>query len=198
MKGSVKLMRKKRFTPEYKEEIIKLVTERRKKISEVAKDIGVTSTSIRRWITQYSEYGKDAFPGKGNLRAEDDKIRKLMRDNIDLKEENKKDHMEGIFMEVYMKKDFTLDCINRINRKSNLRFKDINNRNQAFLILTQNGYNVKKTVSKNQCIHPEYLEDYAFLKKCAIVEFYFEERWINTIEPELEKMLQKEPGIIIS
>jgi len=88
MKGSVKLMGKKRFTPEYKEEIIKLVTERKKKISEVAKDIGVTSTSIRRWITQYGEYGKDAFPGKGNLRAEDDKIRKLMRDNIDLKEEN--------------------------------------------------------------------------------------------------------------
>lgn len=55
MKGSVKLMGKKRFTPEYKEEIIKLVTERRKKVGEVAKDIGVTSTSIRRWITQYSE-----------------------------------------------------------------------------------------------------------------------------------------------
>ena len=89
MKGSVKLMGRKRFTPEYKEEIIKLVTERKKKISEVARDIGVTSTSIRRWITQYSEYGKDAFPGKGNLRAEDDKIRKLMRHNIDLKEENK-------------------------------------------------------------------------------------------------------------
>ena len=81
-------MEKKRFTPEYKKEIIKLVTKRKKKISEVAKDIGVTSTSIRRWITQYSEYGKDAFPGKGNLRTEDDKIRKLMRENIDLKEEN--------------------------------------------------------------------------------------------------------------
>ena len=88
MKGSVKLTGKKRFTPEYKEEIIKLVTERKKKVGEVAKDIGVTSTSIRRWITQYSEYGKDAFPGKCNLRAEDDKIRKLMRDYIDLKEEN--------------------------------------------------------------------------------------------------------------
>ena len=82
-------MGRKGFTPGYKEEIIKLVTERKKKISEVARDIGVTSTSIRRWITQYSEYEKDAFPGKGNLRAEDDKIRKLMRDNIDLKEENK-------------------------------------------------------------------------------------------------------------
>ncbi|MCK4296948.1 MAG: transposase, partial [Candidatus Marinimicrobia bacterium] len=51
--------------------MIKLVTERKKKISEVARDIGVTSISIKRWITQYSEYGKDAFPGKGNLRAED-------------------------------------------------------------------------------------------------------------------------------
>ena len=54
MKGSVKLMGKKRFTPEYKEEIIKLVTERRKKMSEVAKDIGVTPTSIRRWIVLFS------------------------------------------------------------------------------------------------------------------------------------------------
>ena len=81
-------MGKKRFTPEYKEEIIKLVTESKKKMSEVAKDIGVTATSIRRWIRQYSEYGKNAFPGKGYLRTEDDKIRKLMRDNIDLKEEN--------------------------------------------------------------------------------------------------------------
>lgn len=88
MKGSVKLMGKNRFTPEYKKEIIKLVTERRKKISELAKDIGVTPASVRRWIKQYSEYGKDAFPGKGNLMSEDEKIRKLLRDNIDLKEEN--------------------------------------------------------------------------------------------------------------
>lgn len=42
MKGSVKLMGKNRFTPEYKKEIIKLVTERRKKISELAKDIGAS------------------------------------------------------------------------------------------------------------------------------------------------------------
>jgi len=62
-----------RFTPEYKKEIIKLVTEGRKKVSVLAKDIGVTSTSIRRWIKEYSEYGKDAFPGKGKLRPEDEK-----------------------------------------------------------------------------------------------------------------------------
>jgi len=82
MKGSVKLMGKRRFTPEYKEEIIKLVTERKKKISEIARDIGVTSTSIRRWITQYSEYGKDAFPGRGNLTM----VVKIMSDSKRIKE----------------------------------------------------------------------------------------------------------------
>ena len=81
-------MGKKKFEPEYKREIIKLVTERGMKVSEVAKDIGVTPTSVRRWIKEYSDHGKDAFPGKGNLRAEDEEFRKLRREIADLKEEN--------------------------------------------------------------------------------------------------------------
>lgn len=81
-------MGKKKFEPKYKREIIKLVTERGMKVSGVAKDIGVTPTSVRRWIKEYSDYGKDAFPGKGNLRPEDEEFRKLRREIADLKEEN--------------------------------------------------------------------------------------------------------------
>lgn len=81
-------MGKKKFEPEYKREIIKLVTERGMKVSEVAKDIGVTPTSVRRWIKEYSDHEKDAFPGKGKLRAEDEEFRKLRRKIADLKEEN--------------------------------------------------------------------------------------------------------------
>ena len=77
-------MGKKKFEPEYKREIIKLVTERGMKLSEVAKDIGVTPASVRRWIKEYSDHGKDAFPGKGNLRAEDEEFRKLRREIADL------------------------------------------------------------------------------------------------------------------
>ncbi|PKP61977.1 hypothetical protein CVT91_01105 [Candidatus Atribacteria bacterium HGW-Atribacteria-1] len=66
-------------------------------------------------------------------------------------------------------------------------------------VLPTSEYKIKNgnTLAKVEA-EREYLEDYAFLKKCAIVEFYFEERWINTIEPELEKMLQKESSIMIS
>ncbi|SET22329.1 transposase, partial [Anaerobranca gottschalkii] len=59
---------KNKFTDDYKKEIVKLITELGKKTTDVARDIGVTPTTIRRWVKQYSLYGEDAFPGRGNLR----------------------------------------------------------------------------------------------------------------------------------
>lgn len=82
------MQKKKVFTAEYKKEIIRLITEGGKKVSEVAKDIGVTETSVRRWLDQYSEHGNNAFPGKGKLRPEDEEMRKLKREIADLREEN--------------------------------------------------------------------------------------------------------------
>jgi len=58
---------------------------------------------------------------------------------------------------------------------------------------TENG----STLSKVE-IEREYLEDYAFLKKCAIVEFYFEERWICDDEPAINTILSGESGKRIS
>lgn len=78
----------KTFTPEYKREIIKLVTEGGKKISHVARDIEVSDTTIRKWIKQYSEHGEDAFPGRGYLRPQDEELRELKKQLRDLKEEN--------------------------------------------------------------------------------------------------------------
>lgn len=81
-------MQKKVYTEEYKKEIIRLVTEGGKKVSEVAKDIGVAEVSLRRWIKQYREHGENAFPGKGHLRPEDDEMRRLKKRLADIEEEN--------------------------------------------------------------------------------------------------------------
>lgn len=81
-------MKNESFTPEYKKEIIKLVTEGGKKVADVAMDIGVSDTTIRKWIKLFNEHGTDAFPGKGYLRPEDEELRKLKRQIFDLQEEN--------------------------------------------------------------------------------------------------------------
>lgn len=79
---------KRKFTTEYKEEIIKLVTEQGKKVTHVARDIGVNEATVRGWIKKYSEHGKNAFPGSGKLRPEDEEIRKMKKMMADLQEEN--------------------------------------------------------------------------------------------------------------
>ena len=78
----------KQFDPEYKKEMARLVEELGKSPVKVAKDIGVTATSVRRWVKQYGSQGKDSFPGKGNLHPADDEVRKRDKRIRDIEEEN--------------------------------------------------------------------------------------------------------------
>lgn len=77
-----------RFTTEYKEEIIKLVTEQGRKVTHVARDIGVSEATVRGWVKKYRAHGENAFPGSGNLRPEDEELRKLKKRLADIEEEN--------------------------------------------------------------------------------------------------------------
>jgi transposase len=88
-KGCVNQMTKrKKFSVEYKMEIIKLVTEQGKKVTHVANDIGLNEATVRRWVKEYTTHGESAFPGKGNLRPEDGELRKMNKRIADLEEEN--------------------------------------------------------------------------------------------------------------
>ncbi|MGI6448907.1 MAG: IS3 family transposase [Desulfitobacteriia bacterium] len=80
-------MGKQTFTEDYKKEIVRLITELGKKPVDVARDIGVTATSVRRWVRQFSEHGENAFPGKGKLRPADAELKALEKRNKDLQEE---------------------------------------------------------------------------------------------------------------
>ena len=78
----------KRFSREYKEEIVRLVTELGKKQSEVAEDIGVSASTVRRWVNQVKAHGADSFPGKGYLRRPDAERKAFEKQIKDLREEN--------------------------------------------------------------------------------------------------------------
>jgi transposase len=43
---------------------------------------------VRDWVRDYGRDGENAFPGSGNLKPEDDEMRRLRRELADLKEEN--------------------------------------------------------------------------------------------------------------
>jgi transposase len=81
-------MEKKTYDVAFKREAIRLVEEQGEKPAAVAKKLGVTGKTMYRWANEYRRDGNDAFPGKGNQKPEDAELRRLKRENEELREEN--------------------------------------------------------------------------------------------------------------
>jgi len=57
-------------------------------IKTIAEKFGIAEPTLYGWRAQYRKYGKDAFVGCGKQRPEDAELRKLKRENEQLKMEN--------------------------------------------------------------------------------------------------------------
>jgi transposase len=79
---------RKKFDKAYKEQVVLRILAEETTIGEAAKELEVHYTTIRDWVRTYKRDGTGAFPGSGNLKAEDDEMRKLRKQLADLKEEN--------------------------------------------------------------------------------------------------------------
>lgn len=69
--------------------MVRLVEELGRSPREVASEIGITPTSMRRWIKEYGNNADSkAFPGKGKQHPADEEMRKIKRRIQDLEQEN--------------------------------------------------------------------------------------------------------------
>ena len=76
------------FSNEFKLEAIKRLEKSGESLANVAEELGVRQTTMRGWLTKYRNSPGTPFIGSGHLSPEDEKIRKIERENRDLKEEN--------------------------------------------------------------------------------------------------------------
>jgi transposase len=76
---------RKQYTKEFKEGAVRLVTEQKRSMSDVAKSLDVTAWTISRWIKEAK--GEEAFRGNGNRTAEEQEIAELKRQIRQLEEE---------------------------------------------------------------------------------------------------------------
>lgn len=65
------------YTREFKVEAVRLATQGDRSQGAVARDLGVPSSCLNRWIEQYQQDAQGAFPGKGHLRPQEDELRRL-------------------------------------------------------------------------------------------------------------------------
>jgi len=80
-------MKGKRFDPEFKKEIAQLYLNGTRTCADLAKELGVHQNTVYKWTEQYSRDAEHAFPGSGNLKPEEEELRKANRRIKDLEEE---------------------------------------------------------------------------------------------------------------
>jgi transposase len=82
------MARKRRsYTPEFKAEAVKLVTEKGYSIAEAARSLGIHDTLLRSWKQNIEAQGEQAFPGHGKLSPFEEELRRLRTENKRLRAE---------------------------------------------------------------------------------------------------------------
>ena len=75
------------YTRAFKVQACELVLEDGLKVKSVAERMGISHIMLYRWIDDYKTYGDAAFVSKGRLRPEDAQLRKLQRENDELRQQ---------------------------------------------------------------------------------------------------------------
>jgi|SRR5690242_10503915 transposase len=75
------------YTREFKEQAVQLAQTSGKSIAQVARELGISDTSIHQWRKELAENGQEAFPGKGHQTALEEENRRLKRENEILRQE---------------------------------------------------------------------------------------------------------------
>lgn len=78
----------KQYSAEFKLETVKRIERTGESVAKVASDLDIKPTTLHGWIKNYRKGSITPFPGSGKLTAEDERIRKLEKENRELKEEN--------------------------------------------------------------------------------------------------------------
>lgn len=80
-------MSRKTYDKEFKISAVKLVLDSGRTIAQIAADLGISDNTLCNWKKKYLEDAKNAFPGKGRLKPEDEELRKKDREIATLKME---------------------------------------------------------------------------------------------------------------
>jgi transposase len=78
---------RRRYTKEFKVEAVQLAHDRDGQVTDVANNLGIHPNMLHRWIKELDDDPKHSFPGNGNFKTPDDRIRQLEKKLRDVEEE---------------------------------------------------------------------------------------------------------------
>lgn len=78
---------RRKFDKDFKASAVKMVLEDGLNKSEVGRRLGVNNNLVSRWVKESQSDGSEAFRGHGKLKAHDAELKRLEKENRDLRAE---------------------------------------------------------------------------------------------------------------
>ena len=76
-----------KFDRQFKEEAVRLVTEGGRSVTDVAHGLGIHENLLHTWKRKHKENPAGSFSEKGHLKPSDEELRRLQKENANLKED---------------------------------------------------------------------------------------------------------------
>ncbi len=80
-------MERRSFSREFKIEAVRLVRERGVSVAQASRDLDVHENLLRKWVKDFADDPREAFPGHGRMKAAEAEIAQLKREVQKLKAE---------------------------------------------------------------------------------------------------------------
>ena len=82
------MKKRRKFNREFKIEAIRPIINGQKSMAQVCRELNIKRSVLQRWKQQYELGPEQAFPGSGNLTAQQAELAQVKRENRRLKLEN--------------------------------------------------------------------------------------------------------------
>lgn len=80
-------MQRRKFSREFKVEAVRLIRDRGVAVAQASRDLEVHENVLRKWVKEFDTDPAQAFPGQGQMKAEQLEIERLRREVTRLKAE---------------------------------------------------------------------------------------------------------------
>jgi transposase len=80
-------MERRKFSREFKLEAVSLVRDRGVAVAQAARDLDVHDNVLRKWVRELGKDAKQAFPGHGQMKPEQQEIDRLRKEVAKLRAE---------------------------------------------------------------------------------------------------------------
>ena len=78
---------RRKFDAQFKLDALRLIQESNRKISDIARELGIRPELLYRWKGEHAADPEQAFPGKGHMKPDEEYVRRLERELTQARQE---------------------------------------------------------------------------------------------------------------